>query len=246
MDYRDQLIVEPGHKVRLKDVDPGYHGKHESHDKAQPEIDSHVEHMANPQGCSVTGFKQPTEVERAHDFLWRVHPHAPARGHVSVFNRSHYEDVLVVRVHKLVPKEVWQQRYDLINEFERLLVLNNTAIIKFFLYISKDEQLGRFRQRLDDPAKHWKISDADYKEREFWDDYVLAYEDMLSKCSTKHAPWYIVPSNHKWFRNLAVSQIICATLTGLGMKMPEPSVDIAEIKKLYQQAAAEAAKGHRA
>jgi polyphosphate kinase 2 (PPK2 family) len=154
--------------------------------------------------------------------------------------------VLVVRVHKLVPKEVWQQRYDVINEFERLLVLNNTAILKFFLYISKDEQSERFKQRLDDPAKHWKISAADYKEREFWDDYVLAYEDMLSKCSTKHAPWYIVPSNHKWFRNLAVSQIICATLTGLGMKMPEPSVDIAEIKKLYQQAAAEAAKGHRA
>jgi PPK2 family polyphosphate:nucleotide phosphotransferase len=200
----------------------------------------------NPQGCSVTGFKQPSEVERAHDFLWRIHQHTPARGHVSVFNRSHYEDVLVVRVHKLVPKEIWQLRYDLINEFERLLVLNNTAIIKFFLYISKDEQLERFKQRLDDPAKHWKISAADYKEREFWDDYVLAYEDMLSKCSTKHAPWYIIPSNHKWFRNLAVSQIICATLTGLGMKMPEPSVDIAEIKKLYQQAAAEAAKGHRA
>jgi PPK2 family polyphosphate:nucleotide phosphotransferase len=206
----------------------------------------HVVKGMNPQGCSVTGFKQPSEVERAHDFLWRVHPHAPARGYVSVFNRSHYEDVLVVRVHKLVPKEVWQQRYDVINEFERLLVLNNTAILKFFLYISKDEQLERFKQRLDDPAKHWKISAADYKEREFWDDYVLAYEDMLSKCSTKHAPWYIVPSNHKWFRNLAVSQIICATLTGLGMKMPEPSVDIAEIKKLYQQAAAEAAKGHRA
>jgi PPK2 family polyphosphate:nucleotide phosphotransferase len=283
MDYRELLIVEPGHKVRLKDVDPGYHGKHESHDKAQPEIDSHVEHMAalqelmyaelkhallivlqgidtagkdgvcwhvvkgmNPQGCSVIGFKQPSEAERAHDFLWRVHPLTPARGYVSVFNRSHYEDVLVVRVHKLVPKETWQQRYDVINEFERLLVLNNTAIIKFFLYISKDEQLQRFKQRLDDPAKHWKISEADYKEREFWDDYVLAYEDMLSKCSTKHAPWYIVPSNHKWFRNLAVSQIICATLTGLGMKLPEPSVDIAEIKKLYQQAAAEAAKGHRA
>src|SRR5205823_3616137 len=206
----------------------------------------HVVKGMNPQGCSVTGFKQPSEVERAHDFLWRVHPHAPARGYVSVFNRSHYEDVLVVRVHKLVPKEVWQQRYDVINEFERLLVLNNTAILKFFLYISKDEQLERFKQRLDDPAKHWKISAADYKEREFWDDYVLAYEDMLSKCSTKHAPWYIAPSNHKWFRNLAVSQIICATLTGLGMKMPEPSVDIAEIKKLYQQAAAEAAKGHRA
>jgi PPK2 family polyphosphate:nucleotide phosphotransferase len=279
MDYRKELIVEPGRKVRLKDIDPRYHGKHESHETAAPEIASHLEHMSalqgllyaerkhallivlqgidaagkdgvcwhvvkgmNPQGCSVTGFKQPTAEERAHDFLWRVHQRTPSLGHVGVFNRSHYEDVLVVRVHKLVPEDVWQQRYDLINDFERLLALGDTTIIKLFLYISKDEQLERFKQRLDDPARQWKISDADYKEREFWDDYISAYEDMLSKCSTRHAPWYVIPSNHKWFRNLAVSQIICATLEEMGMKMPAPSVDIAAIRKLYHQAAAEQAK----
>jgi PPK2 family polyphosphate:nucleotide phosphotransferase len=280
MDYREHLIVEPGHKVRLKDIDPGYRGKDESHEKAEPAIERYLAEMSalqallyaerkhallivlqgidaagkdgvcwhvvkgmNPQGCSVTGFKQPSEEERAHDFLWRVHSRTPGVGHVAVFNRSHYEDVLVVRVHKLVPKEVWEKRYDLINEFERLLVLNNTRIIKFFLYISKDEQLERFKQRLDDPARRWKISDADYKERDFWDDYVSAYEDMLSKCSTKDVPWYIIPSNHKWFRNLAISQIICATLKDIGMKMPQPSVDIAAVRQMYHQAATQQAKG---
>ena len=279
MDYRKELIVEPGRKVRLKDIDPAYHGKHEGREQAQPEIENYLQRMEkfqgllyaerkhallivlqgidaagkdgvcwhvvkgmNPQGCSVTGFKQPSSEELAHDFLWRVHQRTPALGHVGVFNRSHYEDVLVVRVHKLVPKDIWQQRYDLINEFERMLVLANTTVIKFFLYISKDEQLERFKQRLDDPARHWKISDADYKERELWDDYTLAYEDMLSKCSTKHAPWYVIPSNHKWFRNLAVSQIICATFEEMDMTMPAPSVDIAAIRKLYHQAAAEQAK----
>jgi len=279
MDYRKELIVEPGRKVRLKDIDPAYHGKHEGREQAQPEIENYLQRMEkfqgllyaerkhallivlqgidaagkdgvcwhvvkgmNPQGCSVTGFKQPSSEELAHDFLWRVHQRTPALGHVGVFNRSHYEDVLVVRVHKLVPKDIWQQRYDLINEFERMLVLANTTVIKFFLYISKDEQLERFKQRLDDPARHWKISDSDYKERELWDDYTLAYEDMLSKCSTKHAPWYVIPSNHKWFRNLAVSQIICATFEEMDMTMPAPSVDIAAIRKLYHQAAAEQAK----
>jgi len=279
MDYRRELILEPGRKVRLKDIDPAYHGKHEGREQAQPEIEAYLQRMEklqellyaerkhallivlqgidaagkdgvcwhvvkgmNPQGCSVTGFKQPSAEELAHDFLWRVHQRTPALGHVGVFNRSHYEDVLVVRVHKLVPKDIWQQRYDLINEFERMLMLANTTVIKFFLYISKDEQLERFKQRLDDPARHWKISDSDYKERELWDDYTLAYEDMLSKCSTKHAPWYVIPSNHKWFRNLAVSQIIGATFEGMDMKMPEPSVDIAAIRKLYHQAAAEQAK----
>jgi PPK2 family polyphosphate:nucleotide phosphotransferase len=279
MDYREHLIVRPGHQVRLKAIDPGYRGQDESHEKAGPEIERYLAEMSalqlllyaerkhallivlqgidaagkdgvcwhvvkgmNPQGCSVTGFKQPSPEERAHDFLWRVHPHTPGLGHVAVFNRSYYEDVLVVRVHKLMPKEVWEKRYDLINEFERLLLLHNTRIIKFFLYISKEEQLERFEQRLDDPARRWKISDADYKERDFWDDYVSAYEDMLSKCSTKNAPWYVIPSNHKWFRNLAVSQIICATLKDIGMKMPEPSVDIAAISQMYHRASTEQAK----
>jgi PPK2 family polyphosphate:nucleotide phosphotransferase len=203
----------------------------------------HVAGCLNPRGVNVVSFGVPTAEEREHDFLWRVHRHAPRLGEFSIFNRSHYEDVLVVRVHKLVPKEVWSQRYDVINDFERTLVLGNTTILKFFLYISKDEQLQRFKDRLDDPAKQWKISDADYKERDFWNDYTSAYEDMLSKCSTKHAPWYVIPSNHKWFRNLAISQIICATLEDLGMKMPKPSVDIAAIKAMYHRAATDQTKG---
>jgi PPK2 family polyphosphate:nucleotide phosphotransferase len=200
----------------------------------------HVMSAMNPQGTTVTGFKQPTEEERAHDFLWRVHRHAPALGQVAVFNRSHYEDVLVVRVHKLVPKKVWSQRFDLINDFEQMLADHGTAIIKLFLYISPEEQLERFKQRLEDPHRQWKISDSDYKEREFWSDYIKAYEDMLEKCSTKHAPWYVIPSNHKWFRNLAVSQIVADTLDDLGMKMPEPSVDLDRVRQQYHGAVAEA------
>jgi polyphosphate kinase 2 (PPK2 family) len=145
--------------------------------------------------------------------------------------------VLVVRVHKLVPKAVWSKRYDRINEFERLLASNGTTILKFFLYISPEEQLARFKERLDDPAKQWKISDSDYTERKRWGDYVEAYQDMLEKCSTKHAPWYVIPSNHKWFRNLAVSQILADTLEGLRMKMPQPTVDLAQIRKQYYAAA---------
>ena len=169
----------------------------------------HVVSAMDPQGVSVTGFKQPTAEERDHDFLWRVHPHAPGLGQVAVFNRSHYEDVLVVRVHDLVPKHVWKQRYEFINNWERLLVEEkNTTILKFFLYISKDEQLSRFKDRLDDPARQWKISDSDYSERKLWDKYIDAFEAAISKCSTKHAPWFIIPSNHKWFRNFAVSEIV--------------------------------------
>ena len=197
----------------------------------------HVMSAMNPQGTTVTGFKQPTEEERAHDFLWRVHWHAPALGQVAVFNRSHYEDVLVVRVHKLVPKKVWSQRFDLINDFEKMLADHGTTIIKLFLYISPEEQLERFKQRLEDPHRQWKISESDYKEREFWDKYIQAYEDMLEKCSTKQAPWYVIPSNHKWFRNLAVSHIIADTLEDLGMKMPEPTVDLDLIRRRYHAAA---------
>jgi len=157
-------------------------------------------------------------------------------GQVAVFNRSHYEDVLVVRVHDLVPKKVWSQRFHLINEFEKMLVDQGTAIIKLFLYISPEEQLARFKQRLEDPRRQWKISDSDYKEREFWNKYIEAYEDMLEKCSTKHAPWYLIPSNHKWFRNLAVSHIIADTLDDLGMKMPEPTVDLDLVRQKYHAA----------
>ena len=173
---------------------------------------NHVISAMNPQGCTVTGFKQPTPDDLAHDFLWRVHPHAPGKGEVAIFNRSHYEDVLVVRVHDILPKDVWSKRYGLINDFENMLVDSGVSILKFFLYISKEEQLERFKQRLDDPARNWKISDSDYKEREYWDDYIAAFEDALSKCSTEHAPWFVIPANHKWFRNLAVSQIIAETM----------------------------------
>lgn len=200
----------------------------------------HVLSAMNPQGTTVTGFKQPTEEERAHDFLWRVHAHTPALGQVAVFNRSHYEDVLVVRVHDLVPKKVWSRRFDLINDFEKMLVDRGTTIIKFFLYISPEEQLERFAQRLEDPHRQWKISDSDYKEREFWGAYIKAYEAMLEKCSTKYAPWYVIPSNHKWFRNLAVSQIIADTLDDLGMKMPEPTEDLDLIRQQYHAAVAHA------
>jgi len=205
----------------------------------------HVMKGMNPQGVSVTGFKQPTPEEREHDFLWRVHPHAPGLGRVAVFNRSHYEDVLVARVHRLVPKSVWSTRYDRINEFERLLTESGVKIIKFFLWISPEEQLGRFAERIADPMRRWKISEGDYSERALWDDYVMAYEDMLANCSTRHAPWYVLPSNHKWFRNLAASQIITATLDDLKMKLPSPAVDIARIKAEYHATEADPAHPER-
>jgi PPK2 family polyphosphate:nucleotide phosphotransferase len=199
---------------------------------------NHVLSAFKLQGASVVGFKAPLAPEQEHDFLWRVHPHAPGRGAVAIFNRSHYEDVLVVRVHKMVPQEVWSERYELINDFENLLYdQNQTTIIKLFLHISKDEQLKRFKQRLDDPARNWKISESDYKERELWDDYTKAYEEMFAQTSKKHAPWYILPSNHKWFRNLAVAQIITATLEDLGMKLPKPTVDLRVIRQQYHAAA---------
>jgi PPK2 family polyphosphate:nucleotide phosphotransferase len=197
---------------------------------------SHVLGAMNPQGCHVAAFRQPTAEEMAHDFLWRIHRSAPAKGSVAIFNRSHYEDVLVVRVHKLVPKEVWSRRYDQINAFEKGLVENSAHILKFYLHISKQEQLSRFKKRLDDPAKQWKISAADYKEREFWDDYMAAYEDVLSRCSTRHAPWFVIPSDHKWFRNLAISRIVVEHLESLDLKFPKPSVDLEQVRREYHAA----------
>ncbi len=194
---------------------------------------NHVLGAMNPQGCTVTAFKVPSNEEATHDFLWRYHRAAPAKGHVAIFNRSHYEDVLVQRVHNMVPKKVWSARYKHINKFEKLLYDNGTHILKFYLHIDPDEQLERFKQRIDDSARHWKISNGDYSERPFWDAYTAAFEDALSKCSTKHAPWFIIPSNHKWFRNLAISGIVSETLESLNMKFPEPAVDINEIKKKY-------------
>ena len=198
---------------------------------------NHVLSAMNPQGCRVAAFKEPTPEELAHDFLWRAHKAAPARGEVVIFNRSHYEDVLVVRVHRLVPKKIWSHRYDQINRFEAELVANNTQILKFFLHISKEEQLKRFKDRLDDPTKQWKISEADYKERAFWDDYVAAYEEALSRCSTEHAPWFIIPANHKWFRNLAIARIVVEHLAALKMQYPKPTVNIERIRREYHAAA---------
>jgi PPK2 family polyphosphate:nucleotide phosphotransferase len=181
----------------------------------------HVMSGVNPQGCSVTSFKVPNSEELAHDFLWRIHKAVPEKGMIGIFNRSQYEDVLVVRVHNLVPKEVWKARYDEINRFERNLGENEVKILKFFLHISREEQQKRFRERLSDPRKKWKFSKADAAERKRWDDYITAYEAVLSRCSTEYAPWFIIPSDHKWFRNLAISRIIVETLEEFDMHYPK-------------------------
>jgi PPK2 family polyphosphate:nucleotide phosphotransferase len=205
----------------------------------------HVLGSVNPQGARVHAFKVPSPLEASHDFLWRAHRQVPAKGEIVVFNRSHYEDVLVVRAHGLVPKEVWSKRYDLINDFENNLIENGTSILKFYLHIDEAEQLRRFRKRLDDPNRRWKISDADYSERKLWPEYVKAYEEALARTSTEHAPWFIVPANHKWFRNLAISQILVETLESFEMKTPPATVDIAEIKRKYHAAErAEEPQGH--
>ena len=276
MDYRKKFVVEPGEKLRLNKLDPGYKGEHESAETARQETEhfreklahqqallyaqrkhsvlvvlqaldaggkdgtvNHVLTALNPQGTTVIGFKQPTPLELSHDFLWRVHPHAPGRGEVAIFNRSHYEDVLVTRVHKLIDKATWSARYDRIREFEKELIDNGTTILKFFLHISKEEQLARFAERLEDPKRNWKISEADYAERALWDDYLEAFEDAINATSTRATPWYVIPSNHKWFRNLAVSQIMSDTMEELGMAFPKPSVDLAEIRRKYHAAVKE-------
>lgn len=196
----------------------------------------HILGAMNPQGCTVAQFRQPSVQEAAHDFLWRVHRAMPARGEVAIFNRSHYEDVLVVRVHDLVPRSVWSLRYERINAFERGLVDQDTQILKFFLHISSEEQLARFKARLDDPTKQWKISESDYQERRSWDDYMTAYEDALCRCSTEHAPWFVIPSNHKWFRNLAVGRILVEHLESLSLSYPKPTVDLERIRREYHAA----------
>jgi PPK2 family polyphosphate:nucleotide phosphotransferase len=206
----------------------------------------HVIGSMNPDGCRVANFKEPTQQELAHDFLWRVEAQTPAKGEIAIFNRSHYEDVLIVRVHNLVPKSVWSQRYDQINDFERRLVQNGTHILKFFLHISKEEQLQRFDERLDDPAKRWKISEADYAEREYWDDYLRAYEDAFERCNTDDAPWFVIPADHKWFRDLAVSEIIVSTMEAMNYQVPQPTVDIQEIRRKYHSAKAEGKRSSKA
>ena len=201
--------------------------------------DGVVRHLCtgmNPQGTSVFSFKEPTQAELAHDFLWRVHLHAPARGEVVIHNRSHYEDVLVVRVHKLVPRPVWSKRYQQINDYERMLAENGTQILKFYLHISPEEQLARFKRRLDDPMRHWKISESDYTDRQLWPQYVQAYQDAMQRTSTKWAPWYVIPANHKWFRDLAISTIVADTMQDLRLKPPPAQVDLADIRRRYHAA----------
>lgn len=203
---------------------------------------NHVISSLNPQGARVVGFKQPSDIDLAHDFLWRIHIHTPVKGEITVFNRSHYEDVLVTRVHQLIDKPTWKSRYKRIREFEKLLLDNNTHILKFFLHISKEEQLERFARRIEDPARNWKISNSDYSERELWDDYTKAYEDAISTTTTKKAPWFVIPANHKWYRNLAVSKIIVDTLESMNLDFPAPTVDLTEIKKAYHHAEVEQQK----
>jgi PPK2 family polyphosphate:nucleotide phosphotransferase len=185
----------------------------------------HVMSGINPLGCTVTSFKAPSAEERDHDFLWRVHQAVPARGEIGIFNRSHYEDVLVVRVHDFVPEAVWSKRYKQINQFERLLSRNDVTIVKFFLHISRDEQKQRLMDRLADPGKTWKFNPDDLKERPLWDKYMEAFQEALRRCSTVCAPWYAIPANKKWFRNLAISQILVETLQDLKMKYPKPAFD---------------------
>ncbi len=169
----------------------------------------------NPQGVHVASFKKPTSEELSHDYLWRIHQHAPAAGDITVFNRSHYEDVLVVRVRDIVPEEVWRKRYTHINNFEQMLADEGTTIVKVFLHISKDEQRERLQARIDNPAKHWKFEFGDLEERKLWDDYQEAFGDMVMETSTPHAPWYVVPANRKWYRNIVISQILVDTLERL-------------------------------
>jgi PPK2 family polyphosphate:nucleotide phosphotransferase len=189
----------------------------------------HVFRGCDPQGVRVTSFKAPTPAELARDFLWRVHQNTPPKGMIGIFNRSHYEDVLIVRVHNLAPKKVWKERYDHINAFEELLIENGATILKFFLYISKDEQKERLQARLDDPNKQWKFALGDLKERERWNEYIEAYEDMLTRCNTERAPWYIVPSNHKWYRNYVVAKIVVETLEKLDPQFPKPEEDLSGV-----------------
>jgi PPK2 family polyphosphate:nucleotide phosphotransferase len=267
MKLGSQLLVEPGHKARLRERDPeatpGIKNKaaaEEALGKNMSRLEQlqfllyaesrravlivfqamdaggkdgtirHVMSALNPQGCSVMPFKVPTAEEAKHDFLWRIHKAAPRLGEFAIFNRSHYEDVLVVRVHDLAPKSTWIKRYDYINSFEKLLAESRVVILKFFLHISKDEQKKRFQNRLEDPTRQWKLSTADFAERDYWEDYIEAYEDALTRCSTPWAPWYVIPANKKWFRNLAVSQILVEALEGLNMKFPPPGLDVSKVR----------------
>jgi PPK2 family polyphosphate:nucleotide phosphotransferase len=189
----------------------------------------------NPQGCKVFGFKVPTEIERSHDFLWRIHSRVPAAGQVVIFNRSHYEDVLVTRVEKMITEATCNARYDHINAFESVLAESGTRILKIYLHISRKEQLKRFKERLDDPEKHWKLNAADYAARDKAEAYRAAYEDVFYRCNPDHAPWYVVPADHKWFRNCAVAALVLETLESMDPQLPPVEADVDHIRTLYEQ-----------
>lgn len=217
-ELQELLYAEGKHKVliMLQAMDTG----------GKDGVIRHVFDGTNPQGVRVASFKRPTPEELAHDYLWRVHRHTPASGHITIFNRSHYEDVLVVRVHGLVPAERWAARYDHINAFEKLLADEGTLILKFFLNISREEQRRRLQARLDEPTKRWKFAKGDLAERARWDDYTAAYEAVLSSTSTPWAPWYVIPADRKWYRNLVISQILVESLEGLNMAYPQPEEEL--------------------
>jgi PPK2 family polyphosphate:nucleotide phosphotransferase len=258
--------VDPGQRVRLKDVDPNDTAHFKEKEDSFDDLAKQVERISglqerlyaenkqsllivlqamdtggkdgtirgvfdsvNPEGCQVWSFKAPTPEELAHDFLWRIHEKTPERGMIAIFNRSHYEDVLVVRVHDLVPKDVWKKRYDLINNWEQLLSESNTVIIKFYLHISRDEQKERLEARRDTPDKQWKFHTSDLAERAHWDDYMTAYEDAINKCSTDYAPWYVIPANKKWYRNLVIARTIADTLEAMNPQFPPPEENISDI-----------------
>ncbi|MDE3166265.1 MAG: polyphosphate kinase 2 family protein [Acidobacteriota bacterium] len=189
----------------------------------------HVMTGLNPQGVRVTSFKAPEGGEKRHDYLWRVHSAMPEWGQIGIFNRSHYEDVLIVRVHNLVPKSEWNRRYRQINDFERMLGENHVRIVKFLLYIDRDEQAARFRERIQDESKNWKFSPDDLKERGHWDEYLQAYETVLRECNAAHAPWYVIPANRKWFRNYAVAQVLADELEAMDLKFPKATLDLSGI-----------------
>jgi len=221
MELQELLYAESKHKVLIVLQGMDTSGK--------DGVIQHVFKGVNPQGVRVASFKVPTPEELSHDYLWRIHKQTPAKGEIVIFNRSHYEDVLVVRVHKLVPESTWSKRFEQINNFERMCAEEGTIILKFFLHIDLDEQKQRLQARLDDPTKRWKFRSGDLNERKLWSNYQKAYEDVLSKTSTSWAPWYIIPSNHKWYRNLVIGTILIDTLKGLKMRYPEPEEDLDKV-----------------
>ncbi len=260
------LVLRPGKRFRLRDVDPEDARGLDSIEEAKESLvrdlerlrklqrilyadgrhallvvlqamdtggkDGTIRHVMsglNPAGCAVTSFKVPSAEEQAHDFLWRIHHAVPARGMIGIFNRSHYEDVLVVRVHGLVPDEAWEARYRQINQFERHLSENNITILKFYLHISKAEQAKRLRERIAEPSKNWMFSEADLEERKLWKQYMAAFEDALNQCSTPWAPWHVVPANKKWARDAMVARAMVETLESLPLRYPKPKTNLSKI-----------------